>query len=213
MDNRSAHTERMDNLLRTEVIRKAGSEPFHAGTKPLSFNLVSGVRAGRRERMCPVHATAAGGQALALGEEESQSMAKLLDTMLRTLTLTIASGLLLTGCSGEGDLPEPGLDGAADASVNLVNKVWQVDSSSGVAPGTFYVFLSEGTLLITSSGSKPLLGTWKYEGGELVMVEDGIPYKTEILQLEANRFRIRNNNPGEPVQTTLVPAEADFVPK
>jgi hypothetical protein len=91
--------------------------------------------------------------------------------------------------------------------------VWQVGSSSSVAPGTLYVFLSEGTLLITSPTSKPLLGTWQYEGGELTMVEAGLPYQVDILQLDASAFRIRSKNPGEPVEMTLVPATAGRPPK
>jgi hypothetical protein len=93
-----------------------------------------------------------------------------------------------------------------NAGAGFVNKVWQVSASAGVAPGTLYVFLSEGTLLITSPHSKAALGAWKYEGGTLTMIEDGIPYKTDILYLSASEFKIRSNNPGQPVETTLVPA-------
>jgi hypothetical protein len=84
--------------------------------------------------------------------------------------------------------------------------VWRVRESSSVALGTLYVFLSEGTLVITSSNSKPALGRWKYEDGALTMVEEGISYKVDILKLSKDEFRIRNNNPGEPVEITLVPA-------
>ncbi|MDQ3754823.1 MAG: hypothetical protein M3371_08845 [Acidobacteriota bacterium] len=93
------------------------------------------------------------------------------------------------------------------ASASFVNKVWRVSRSSSVAPGTLYVFLSEGTLVITSPNSRPALGTWKYEGGALTMVEEGIPYKTDILRLNKDEFRIRSNNPGGAVEITLVPAE------
>jgi hypothetical protein len=84
--------------------------------------------------------------------------------------------------------------------------VWRVSESSSVAPGTLYVFLSEGTLIITSPNSKPALGRWKYEGGALTMVEEGVPYKVDVLKLSKEEFRIRSNNPGEPVEITLVPA-------
>jgi hypothetical protein len=81
---------------------------------------------------------------------------------------------------------------------------------TNVAPGTLYVFLSEGTLLITSPNSKPALGTWKYEGGALTMVEEGIPYKVDILRLSKDEFRIRSNNPGQPVEITLVPGRLPY---
>jgi hypothetical protein len=88
----------------------------------------------------------------------------------------------------------------------FVNKVWRVSQSSAVAPGTLYVFLEEGTLVVASRNGKPALGTWKMEKGGLVMVEESIPYQTEILSLTAEAFRIRSRNPGQPVEITLVPA-------
>jgi len=45
------------------------------------------------------------------------------------------------------------------------------------------------------------------------MVEDGIPYPVEILELTEDRFRIRTRNPGEPVEMTLVPAPRSAAPK
>ena len=127
-----------------------------------------------------------------------------------TLTLVLATVLLLSGCS-RGDAPrEQAADGPVSAGpASFVNRVWRVESPSSVAPGTIYVFLSEGTLLITSSNSKPMLGTWKDANGELTVVEEGIPYRVEVLQLSADRFKIRSHNPGEPVEITLVPAEQE----
>jgi hypothetical protein len=72
--------------------------------------------------------------------------------------------------------------------------------------GLALFFLSEGTLVITSPNSKPVLGRWKYEGGALTMVKEGVPYKVDVLKLSKEEFRIRSNNPGEPVEITLVPA-------
>jgi hypothetical protein len=114
----------------------------------------------------------------------------------------------LVGCSTRGAAPEGG-----DAAAGFVNKVWQVSGSTGVAPGTLYMFLSEGTLLIASPNGKPALGTWKHYGGTLTLVEEGIPYKTDILHLSATEFRIKSNNPGQPVETTLVPARSPAMSK
>jgi hypothetical protein len=122
-----------------------------------------------------------------------------------TLALVLATVLLLSGCSRRDAPREQTADNNSPAT--FVNKVWRVESSSSVAPGTIYVFLSEGTLLITSSNSKPLLGTWTSANGELTMVEEGIPYRVEVLHLSPGQFKIRSHNPGEPVEITLVPAE------
>ena len=40
------------------------------------------------------------------------------------------------------------------------------------------------------------------------MVEEGITYAVEILELTRDRFSIRMRNPGEPVEMTLEPAAA-----
>ena len=67
--------------------------------------------------------------------------------------------------------------------------------------GHLYVFLSDGTLLITSEHSKPALGTWQHAGGVLTMVEESIPYKVDILNVSAAEFRIRSHNPGGAVRS------------
>ena len=59
-------------------------------------------------------------------------------------------------------------------------RVRQATRRAGVAVprvtrDTLYVFLSEGTLRIASPNTRPLLGTWKYERGEFLMVEAGPP--------------------------------------
>jgi hypothetical protein len=128
--------------------------------------------------------------------------------MLRDLAFIIAAGLLLSGCSEQVSLTECRAEETGDSALSFVNKVWRVHESSSVAPGMLYVFLSEGTLVIASPNGKPALGRWKYEGGTFAMVEEGIPYKTDILKLSKDEFKIRSNNPGGPVEITLVPADS-----
>lgn len=116
--------------------------------------------------------------------------------MRKILPATILT-VALAGCA-----PAP----APTSAPSFVNKVWEVRSSTAVAPGSLYVFLSDGTLVLTSPGGTPALGTWRSEGEHLVMVEESVPYPTDILELKEDVFRIRSNNPGEPVEITLVPA-------
>ena len=125
---------------------------------------------------------------------------------LASYTQAVVLTTALLGCS-RGVPPHKGADQAMGSAVAFVNRVWRVESSSSVAPGTIYVFLSEGTLLITSSNSKPLLGSWKYDKGDFTMVEEGIPYRVEVLHLSRKQFKIRSHNPGEPVEITLIPVE------
>jgi hypothetical protein len=126
----------------------------------------------------------------------------------------LAIALLLSACS-RGPVPaetpapaSPPSEQARPTAVSFVDKVWRVRESSAVEPGTLYVFLSEGTLVIASPHGKPALGTWKSENGALTMVEESIPYKIDILKLTRDELRIRSHNPGEPVEITMVPADA-----
>jgi membrane protease YdiL (CAAX protease family) len=100
----------------------------------------------------------------------------------------------------------PAAPAAAD-SAGFVNRVWRVTLSDAVAPGTLYVFLAESTLVIDGPGGTPMVGTWRREGDGLVMVEEGIAYETDILELRDDAFRILSHNPGKAVETTMVPAE------
>lgn len=123
---------------------------------------------------------------------------------LTAIALVVVTG----GCAREptGEPSGSGPAAAAPAATTFVNRVWQVRESSAVAPGTLYVFLSEGTLVITSPHSRPTLGTWKQQSDGLTMIEDGIPYRIDVLALNDKEFRIRSHNPGEPIEIALIPA-------
>ena len=125
--------------------------------------------------------------------------------------LILAAGLLLASCVEEIVPSKRGSREPEDPTSSFVNQVWVVRESASLAPGQQYVFLSEGTLLITSPSGTPALGSWTYKGGELTMVEEGLPYKVDILKLTPHEFKIRINNPGEPVEMRLVPADRPAV--
>ena len=120
--------------------------------------------------------------------------------------LVVALPLLLTACARPAAVPAP-----RAAESGFVNRVWSVKSSSSVSPGTLYVFLSDGTLVVTSPNGKPSLGTWKSEEGKLTMVEEGLPYAVDILKVGPDGFSIRSHNPGEPVDIEMVPAPSPAV--
>lgn len=131
---------------------------------------------------------------------------------MRTSSRMLLIVVVLAACSAPAPAPAPGATRPADATPapapTFVNRVWRVDHSSTVAAGTLYVFLSDGTLVITSPGNKPLLGSWSRSGTGLVMVEDSVSYQVDVLHLTASSFVIRSHNPGEPVDIALVPADA-----
>jgi hypothetical protein len=106
----------------------------------------------------------------------------------------------------------PAADAAASAPVGFVNRVWRVRSSTSVQPGAIYVFVSDGTLLMTSPQNRPALGSWTLVDGVFTMVEDGIPYRTDIVSATRDELKLRSHNPGEPVEITLAPAEVPPLP-
>jgi hypothetical protein len=127
-------------------------------------------------------------------------------------TCLVMVGFSMLGCSQPGTNQERDPTPRTEGPATFVNRVWRVAESSSVEPGHLYVFLSEGTLVVASPNGTPALGTWSDEGGALTMVEEGIPYKVDILGLSQSEFRIRSHNPGEPVEIRLVPAEESSQP-
>ena len=121
---------------------------------------------------------------------------------VRRLRALLIVSLVVAGCSKPASQPV-----SQPERVGFVNRVWKVEASSSVSPGMMYVFLSDGTLVITSPNGRPAFGTWKSENGKLTMVEESLEYAVDVLALDANRFRIRIHNPGEPVEITFVRAE------
>jgi len=132
----------------------------------------------------------------------------------RTPVICFASLLVLAGCEKKAELPQaeqaaaaPSAQQEPKAEPSFVNKVWAVSESSSAAPGSLRVFLSDGTLVMTSVHEKPALGAWHYEDGHLIVTEEGRNYLTDILELTDRSFRIRMQNPGAPVEIAFEPAD------
>jgi hypothetical protein len=123
-----------------------------------------------------------------------------------------AASLVAFGCAPRS-APAPEADAEAEAAtVSFVDRVWKVSESPGVARGTLYVFLSDGTLVIASRNSQPALGTWRSVGHSLTMVEEGIEYPTDVLSLTRDEFKIASQNPGGTLEITMVPADDPAAP-
>jgi hypothetical protein len=96
---------------------------------------------------------------------------------------------------------------SAPRVVAFTDKVWRVERPSDIAVGAFYIFLSDGTLIIKAPQAPPLVGAWSFEAGVFTMVEEGIAYQIDVLALRPDEFLIRSRNPGPPVLVRLVPAD------
>ena len=88
---------------------------------------------------------------------------------------------------------------------DFANRVWKVAKGSAGDPGTFYVFLSDGSMLITSPHGTPALGSWHYSGEVLTLVEEGLPHQATVLQATPDTLSIRFAGSGEPLAMTFVP--------
>jgi len=89
-----------------------------------------------------------------------------------------------------------------------VNRAWRVIAPSDIPAGAIYVFLSDNTLLITSDNAKPALGRWTMNGKDIVMIEEGMSYRTEIVESAAERLVLRQHNPGGTITLTFAPARS-----
>lgn len=117
------------------------------------------------------------------------------------------------GQAKSGSAQAPATPATQTAKPRFTDRVWRVASSTAVAPGTLYSFLSDGTLVIDAPGSTTGYGRWTYENNALVMTEEGIAYPTDIVALDDTSFSIRSHNPGEPVDIQLVAAADVPLPK
>lgn len=97
----------------------------------------------------------------------------------RLAVLAVAFGL--TAC-GRVDLPGvavPGIGGAATREM-VVDRVWLAEDADA-APGSFLVFVSDGTLVMDSCGETWRMAPWRWvDGGTLVWEEDAATLRAEV---------------------------------
>src|SRR5678816_3378768 len=56
----------------------------------------------------------------------------------------------------------------------FVDKVWHVSPASAQEPGTTYIFLGDGVLVVDSPHGTPMRGRWSYVDGALTMTEEDV---------------------------------------
>jgi len=130
----------------------------------------------------------------------------------RSLATLAAVLIVLAGCGRRESPPTPAREPAAAESpakqpASFVNRVWEIVESPQADTGALRVFLSDGTLVMTSPNATPAFGRWRYTDGQLTIIEEGQAYPTDILALTDREFRIRMHSPGEPVEIRFAPAK------
>ncbi|HUP45220.1 MAG TPA: hypothetical protein VM779_06875 [Thermoanaerobaculia bacterium] len=124
-----------------------------------------------------------------------------------TLSRPAAAALLLllvAGCGmfggGRRGAPAP-----RPEPPSFLNRVWRVVEAKDIAVGTYYVFLSDNTLLITPPGATtPRLGRWHFAAGGLAVIEEGYRYPADILEAGEERFAIRIHRGDESEDVVMV---------
>lgn len=110
---------------------------------------------------------------------------------MKKLIVVILLGILVSACATTVATTSPD-----SRSPEFVNKLWQVTESSDIPSGSLYVFLSDGTLLITSDTGTPLVGRWSATGSAITMIEESLPYQGKIVASTENGLELRMKNPG-----------------
>lgn len=135
---------------------------------------------------------------------------------MRVVCLPLLLGAVIaTGACGTPPAPPPAATALPEAvaapgpAASFVNRVWRAVAANGQPRDELYVFLSGGTLVITSSTGTPMVGRWAHVGERITMVEAGVEHTADILALTTDQFRIRSYNPGEPLELLFVPADRE----
>ena len=94
-----------------------------------------------------------------------------------------------------------------------MNTVWRITNPAGRPLGSFYLFLPNGTLVMTSCVETYRLATWRAEStNQLTIVEDtAVEYTADIQALSENSLSLRLNLRSEQVEMAFEPAQAPFV--
>jgi hypothetical protein len=121
------------------------------------------------------------------------------------VSLLVASFL---ACGGIAPAPRTEPRPVAVVAPSFADKAWRVVEGSDIPAGAIYVFLSDNTLLITSATGTPMLGRWLSSGTGLTMIEEGMSYRTEIVESSDTRLVLRQHNPGGIVKLVFAPARA-----
>ena len=141
--------------------------------------------------------------------------------MNRRLSLAVFVLFALWGiasCSQRsGSTDQPARTDAAPApsttESRLTNKVWLLTAPAGRAPGSLYVFLADGTLMMTSCVETYRLATWQLQGDDRLLVTEDptTSYVVRVIDLGERDLRLRLELIGENVDLELRTADAPIV--
>jgi hypothetical protein len=117
--------------------------------------------------------------------------------------------VLLCACTTSRSLTPPG--GDAPRQRELVGTVW-VSTDASAAPGTFRLFLPDGTLVMDSCWETYRLAPWRpIDHRRIEWTEDTARIEAHITQLTDERLQLRLQLRGEVKEETYRPANVPTV--
>lgn len=120
----------------------------------------------------------------------------------------LASSTFICACAGAPAEHAPQEVSAPD---HLTGRVWAALDASA-APGTFRIFLADGTLVMDSCGETYRLATWTRLGERrLEWTEDTARIQAEITTLSAERLALRVALRNESREEAYAPARVPTV--
>ena len=123
--------------------------------------------------------------------------------------MAVALQFAFAACS-----PAPANPPAAEPSTStFTNRVWRITSPADRPLGSLYLFLSDGTLVMTSCVETYRLATWRRDRPDrLTIVEDPVTsYSADIRRADEQRLELRLHPKSEDVDLGLEPATTPFV--
>jgi hypothetical protein len=129
-----------------------------------------------------------------------------------------ALGALASCSQRQGPIDSPAQTGTAAPSPSttesrLTGKVWLVTAPAGRAPGSLYIFLTDGTLMMASCAETYRLATWQLQGDDRLLVTEDptTSYIVRVVDLGGRDLRLRLELVGENVDLELRAADAPIV--
>ena len=117
--------------------------------------------------------------------------------------------VLLCACTAPRSVLPP--SGEAQRPPELVGKVW-VSTNASAAPGTFRIFLPDGTLVMGSCGETYRLAPWRaFDQSRIEWTEDTARIEAQITQLTGERLQLRLQLSGEVKEEAYRPAKIPTV--
>lgn len=121
---------------------------------------------------------------------------------MRYLRLSLTILVLIVACSREHREK-------ATAPAGFLDKVW----SNAEYPGSdsdLYVFLSDGTFIQASKDGAPEFGKWGWDGKQLSVIWNELPYTADIDSLTDSYFKLTFHLRNRSFEVGLVPATSSM---